>query len=331
MSILAASTHPIPKERLRIRLEFGKHGSAGDVRGMPAVFSSFKPHVYVPEKAGLDDQARLKEIAEMNSMLLSEGGLELLYTHSRSGCVMSDFESFAEEEMRIVGRFRPIRIYLAESGVPMDAMSLFYMLWGSSSSMQSVAESIRTGDVERALVAAEAGLREFAGPALVERNGLVVEGMGRLLAEAPALFPELAAESELRVLLRYGTAHAALTGMLESNGFAVESGELPALDFKAEMLLKLSRDFQSPLSREDRVKLVFSDFFIEARMSARNALRTTPKWECSEAYGRIGGESGFLSMLGAAAAGSSDAASFALIVNRALNAAAMHVGGDMHG
>ena len=330
MSILAASARPIPKERLRIRLEFGKHGTAEDVRGMPAVFSTFKPHVYVPEKAGLDDQARLKEISEMNSMLLSEGGLELLYAHSRSGCVMSDFESFAEEEMRIVGRFRPIRIYLAESGAPMDPMSLFYMIWGSSSSMQSVAESIRAGDTERALVAAEAGLREFAGPALVERNAIVVEGMERLLAEAPGLFPELAAQSELRVLVRYGTAHAALVEMLESKGFGVESGAIPPLDFKAETLLKLSRDFQSPLSREDRVKLIFNDFFIEARASAGTAPDDS-EMGMREAYGRIGGESGFLSMLGAAASGSSDAASFTGIVNRAMNAAAMLSQGDMHG
>jgi len=330
MSIIAASTGPIPKERLRIRLEFGKHGTAEDARGMPAVFSAFKPHIYVPEKAGLDDDGRLKNMAEMNSLLQTGEGLEKLCALSLSGCVMTDFEGFAEEEMRIVGRFRPIRIYLAESGAPMDPMSLFYMLWGASSSMQSASESIRTGDVEQALVAAEAGLREFAGPALVERNAIVVEGMERLLAEAPALFPELAAQSELRVLLRYGTAHAALTEMLLSQGFAVESGEFPALDFKAEILLKLSRDFQSPLSREDRLKLIFNDFFIEARISAGTAPDDS-ETGMSEAYGRIGRESGFLSMLGAAAAGSSDAASFTHIVNRALNEAAMQPQGDANG
>jgi hypothetical protein len=331
MSIPAlAQAKPLQKDRLRIRLEFGRHQTADDARSLNAAFESFKPHIYVPEKAGLGDDDRLKVMAEMNELLHCRTGAQELMEHSVSITSMFGLADFAREEMRIVARNRPKGLYLAESGVDQGIWEFAFMMMDMMQSAQAAAELMLKGQTESALGTAEQGLRRFVKPALIDRNALVAEGMERLLSEAPSLFPRLPSKGAIRVLVRYGTTHAALAEILESRGFSVETGRIPGMDFRGDLCLRLSRDFVSPLTREEGMRLIFNDLFNEA----------TSESECSEeaigaairqAYAHIGGASGFQSMLDSAALTCPEPEHSIESVKRTLAVMAGNIGGGMHG
>jgi hypothetical protein len=331
MSIPAlAQAKPLQKDRLRIQLEFGRHQTADDARSLSRAFESFKPHIYVPEKAGLDESGRIMEMNEMNALLRSESGAERLAEHSASRCALHDTEGFASEEMLIAARSRVLGIYLAESGVAGDMWEFGFMMMGLSHSMQEAMGLLIKGEAESAIRASEAGLRAFVKPALIERNTLVVEGMERLLSEAPLIFPELPLGEEIRVLVRYGTTHAALEGMLKSRGFFVETGRIPGMDFRGEMCLRLSRDFVSPLTRGEGMRLIFGDFFNEATAESEPDEETLGA-AMRQAYARIGGEPGFMSMLASAALTCPDSKQLMESVKRTLAIMAGDIGGGIHG
>jgi hypothetical protein len=331
MSIPAlAQAKPLQKDRLRIRLEFGRHQTADDARSLSGAFESFKPHIYVPEKAGLDESGRIMEMNEMNALLRSESGAERLAEHSASRCALHDTEGFASEEMLIAARSRVQGIYLAESGVAGDMWEFGFMMMGLSHSMQEAMGLLLKGEAESAIRASEAGLRAFVKPALIERNTLVVEGMERLLSEAPLFFPELPLGEEIRVLVRYGTTHAALEELLKSRGFFVETGRIPGMDFRGEMCLRLSRDFVSPLTYEEGMRLAFNDFFNEA-ISDLVCDEEIIGALMRQAYAQIGGASGFQSMLASTALSYPEPDHSIESVKRTLAVMAGNIGGGMHG
>lgn len=292
---------PLQKERVKIMLDFGRHQYADDARSLESAFESFCPAVYVPEKAGLGKEGRLEMTALLNSLLRTEGGAEKLMDQAERHSSY-DMHPFAREEMRLVGKNRPAGIYLAEEGAEMDDWSLAWMMMAYAKFSYDAMCLLIGGEAEAAIRMAESGVREFAKTALIERNEIVVEGMERFLVEGPWMFPGLPESGDIRVLMRYGTTHLALKEMLESRGFAADVWNVPRMDFSADTLVRLSRDFQTPLTHDEGMRLLFANLFNEATSAGEESEPGEEAVAASmaETYSKIGGEGGFLKMLSSA-------------------------------
>lgn len=314
---------PIPKEHLLVRLAYGRHMSASDARGLKEGILSFRPHIYAPETAGIAGEERIQGTRKMNGdlALARKGRREMrAFLKGVRDTVQNPATApFIIKEMGEVANTPGLRFYYIEDVPAQDGFAFLWAMMGQGSQQVKAIDLIRDGRLQEGLAFFEESAKSGLSEAIIGRNRGAAEGYERLLAEAPELFPNLDTDSEVRVFTRFGTLHAGLSDLLESQGFRVETSPLPPLTFRDEISIAITKDPSRMLTDEERLRLLFNDVFMEAFDAACDDAGELT-YGIASTYQRIGREQGFVEMLRASAAETTDFSSFVQWMGVALSA-----------
>ncbi len=252
---------PISREQLRLHFDFGRHYCARDAESLRECIAKVKPSILVLESAFIDEADRKSIVLEINRIIgLARGrgdGVEGLFRELFDGCGLFEWPDFGKAVLGMVLSEPGLRVHLVESSPPGEAVGDLFMLPFMFGAPSHSVRAIYEKGVDAALIEAEKGFRSFNDFLIVRRNEQAVEGFRRLAGEIPELHPSAEASGQIRVLTRFGLAHAGMADRLKEEGFRVDSVIQPAMDFPTELTVRYSKDPSMEFTAEERRSILF--------------------------------------------------------------------------
>ncbi|MEW6722513.1 MAG: hypothetical protein AB1324_04580 [Candidatus Micrarchaeota archaeon] len=233
---------------LRVTLNFGRHHSRADI---PDLRKRLSGHCVFVDDSCLPDSERVERVKSINE------GMKRVRRMMGRGFVMPAFgDAYNDILIEAMLPIRGMRYYLVEGYGPGRLMEIEGLREARDAHIDDIFRfAISCYRIQDAIAKTQdyiAATEKY----IRARNAGIAEGFGRLPIELPSFFPELA--DGARVFGRFGSTHGALSGILASSGFAVESSEEPQPGFTARIVKKMTSGTGASLSETDVIKAMYS-------------------------------------------------------------------------
>lgn len=262
----------IEKSRFDFRFHFGRHETRGDAMKIASDFNSFRPHIFVKENAGLLEPLRKGQISSYNNWITRV---------RKDGTKKKDFmaEIARKGDQKLPGGNTPncgeFGSTAFEAVIDAYRCSLHFVEGYSEKEMEGLRDAdekyfgrgnkvfydaLLSRNPESSLLVHETSLRELGKNYMSVRDARTLEGISRMQAEVPELFPHAAGAPMIRVLVAYGAGHMNVAALLGMEGFnASVSHSLN--DPYTLLMAKLSGNPGAPVSREEIASSIFFSLY----------------------------------------------------------------------
>jgi hypothetical protein len=300
----------LPKERLKVRLDFGQHATKKDAATLRRAVEEFRPHILVVEDALIPEDERKGIIRENNSKIQaarkSDTAKQRLLEDVRRNAFLTQIRDFVVEQMDLVISTPGLFTYVAENSTRAESAERSIELAFMGAPPMSI-HLITQGKIDEAISLTDEEFHDRTDFFVFERNRRVTEGLVRLLDEAEELFPGIEQNPVINVLLRYGTYHMGMYDQIQELGFDVVTNPLPPLSLEGELIKSLNGNHTRLLTHHERIRMLFvasvqlvlgeSAIFMDDGEYDRQ-IRT--------AFEKVGSEAGFVQFLRLLQPGSHD-------------------------
>jgi hypothetical protein len=267
-----ATLAQIPKDRFKIQLVGGMHYVPKHLEPAKKALAEFKPHLIVPENMGMREDMRAKNnrmsYLIMNEARKSPGEKARILQELRKGDSNIRNIDFliAQQEMMINGceGCRPYG-YTLEGYGPAELETIRNAREKIISTIERAVFLIGDNRVDDAFFALVENERHVARRFMRLRNQRTADNFAELGAVIPAMYPEIAAQEEIRVMLIYGFSHASIVEMLRERGFDAEKSPHSPICLP-DPQAKLSMNPDAELGRDEIFRGLFNNIHMMIRV-----------------------------------------------------------------
>jgi len=246
-------------QRTRLLFSFGGHNRAGDARSLRQAFERFQPHVFVMEDR-IGEESRLASIRAGNEWVTrarTDAEERRALATQVLGRTDPNSVAFGKEQLELTLQ-HPVRVFTLEAygKGELEQIENTYAVGQLNSTI--VLSLLADGNVERAEEVMLTAI-EVEAQANHLRDMNIQTHLATLGTDVAVCFPELMEEEDVRILIRYGQAHAVIAAYAQGLGFEVEEErDLKTLSPRTRLLLALMDDRST--SRVARADLVLAAF-----------------------------------------------------------------------
>ncbi len=235
---------------MKIRANFGMHANEATAKPIWRHIKEFSPRVLVMESA-LTVEGERKGHNRMINRAVREARAEPMKRASWVGSVKKRFE--AEQLRALIAAEGLLGHYLEEYSP--GQLQEFERIKREGGDAIPLMELMFAGRIPEAMALKEKRVREMGVHWIGPRDKRIIRGFNGLGAE---LREEYGLKGEVRVLARFGAAHASIGKRLRGMGFGVEEMpdvQAPLISYR--MLARLSENPGAKISRDECAELLF--------------------------------------------------------------------------